>query len=346
MRFDFSAPFLQITPPDTNFGEAWEGLCCALIAAERPTHRIRRVASPDHGIDIFDETASEAFQCKASELGAAGTASTTSSVESLKRAVAHRAKTHWRKLTFATSGRFTAPALNEVTKAGEEFDLSVPASLDFLGPEHWEQCCQRHYDTVKDRFFYRVTVQELEVIDAFRKARYYPQYVSDYGNKISNSGGYHVIVTNNRTPIELDLPFSPDLTIKNCLDAAKELLSVGLEWTSFADLNTSAGPSVSLTIDRYAQPFNKKLSEIGLKSGDRIELWVKIVWREGEEDATPSTSDTYMALRLAWPDSLLLEHSSARDRGGLTVARKEALIQAMMWQATSRLASLTTRSGA
>ena len=346
MRFDFSSPFLQISPPDTNFGEAWEGLCCALIAAERPRHSIRRVASPDHGIDIFDETAAEAFQCKASELGAAGTMSSSASVESLKKAVAHRQGTQWQKLTFATNGRFTAPARDEVINTGAQFGLSTPDSLDFLGPEHWEQCCQRHYDIVKDRFYYRVTVQELEVIEALRKARYYPQYVAEYGKKITNSGGYHIVVTNNRTPVELDLPFSPDLTIKNCLDAVKELLGVGLEWTSFADLNTSAGPSVSLTIDRYAQPFNKKLSEIGLKSGDKIELWIKIVWREGEEDATPSSSDDYMALRFALTDSFLVGRSSSRNRREITVARKEALIQAMMWQATSRLASVAVQIGA
>jgi hypothetical protein len=114
-------------------------------------------------------------------------------------------------------------------------------------------------------------------------------------------------------------------------------------------LNTSSGPSVSLTIDRYAQPFkpfNKKLSEIGLKSGDKIELWIKIVWREGQDDATPSTSDTYMALRLSYGGLDSVAALVAANRGDLTVARKEAFIQAMMWQATSKLTAVSRRVGA
>jgi hypothetical protein len=124
MRFDFSASFLRITPPDTNFGEAWEGLCCALVSAERPGHRIRRDASPDHGIDIFDESVAEAFQCKASELGAGGTISASASVESLQKAVSHRRASGWHKLTFATSGRYTAPGREELIKAAAACGLS------------------------------------------------------------------------------------------------------------------------------------------------------------------------------------------------------------------------------
>lgn len=343
VRFDFSAPFLRITPPDTNYGEAWEGLCCELLAAERPGHRLSRVASPDQGIDILDEDTGDAFQCKAAELGAAGTISATSSVESLRKAVAHRNALSWQKYIFATNGRYTGTARDEILQAAAGLGLSSLKELDFLGPEHWEQCCERHYERVKNRFYYRVTVGELEVIEALRQARYRPQYVSEFSNKI-NKGSYRVVITNNRTPVELEIPFSPDLSVKNCLDVAKELLGVSLEWTSFADLNTSAGPSVSLTINRYAQEFGKTLSELGVNSGDKIELWIKIVWRDGSEDATPSTSDAYVALRYAWSDSFLLRPSL--DRGKLTVARKEALMQAMIWQATSKLASATTRGPA
>jgi hypothetical protein len=260
-------------------------------------------------------------------------------LESLRKAVSHRRSTAWQKLTFATNGQYTAPAREEVIKAAAELGLSSPAEIDFLGPEYWEECCGRNSEAIKDRFYYRVTVGELEVIEALRKARYYPRIVSEYANRISNAG-YRLIVTNNRTPVELDIPFAPDLTIENCLDAAKELLGLSLEWTSFADLNTSAGPSVSITIDRHAQPFAKKLSEIGVKSGDKLELWIKIVWRDGSDNATPSTSDTYMALRYAL-FTPLSQHAPA-DRGQITISRKEALLQAMIWRATSKLASSAT----
>lgn len=324
-------------PPDTNYGEAWEGLCCALLTAERPSHQLRRVASPDHGIDIIDDSNGDAFQCKAAELGAAGTMSAAASIESLTRAIAHRESSRWNRYTFATNGRYTATAREEIIGAATSFGLCASQDVDFLGPEYWEQRCVEHYDVVKDRFYYRVTLSELDVLDALRKARYYPQHISDYAHKIQNAD-YRIIVTNNRTPVELDIPFSPELTVENCLDASKELLGVSLEHTSFSDLNTSAGPSISLTIERHAQPFSKKLGEIGIKSGDAVEFWIKIVWRDGSEDATPSSSDLYMALRYAWTDSVMPQ---SRDRGQITVARKEALLQAMIWRATSKLTNTT-----
>jgi hypothetical protein len=338
VRFDFSAPFLRIVPPDTDYGQAWEGLCRELIAADRPGNRIRRTAAPDHGIDIFDDTAGEAFQCKAVELGAAGTVSASASLESLQSALRHRQASPWKRYVFATNGRYTEAARSEIVKKAAELGLDVSADLDFLGPDHWESCCERHYDRVKERFYYRVTVDEHEVVEALRKARYYPQYVAQYGERIRASG-YKVVITNNRTPVELEIPFSSDLTIKHCLDVARELLGISLEWTSFSDLNTSAGPSVSLTIDRHAQSFNKTLSEAGVQAGDKLEFWIKIVWREGERDATPSTSVLYRAYSYVWPEDGLrrMSANSARDRGELTIGRKEALLQAMIWQATARL---------
>jgi hypothetical protein len=123
---------------------------------------------------------------------------------------------------------------------------------------------------------------------------------------------------------------------------AKEILGISLEWTSFADLDTSAGPSVSLTIDGYSKGFSHKLSDIGLQSGDKIQLWIKILWRDGtKEDATPSTDKLYLALR--YRSCYDLSTSSGRsgrpprDRAQETVARKEDLIQAMIWSSAAGL---------
>jgi hypothetical protein len=353
VRFDFSAQFLKVRLPDKSFGEAWEGLCYALLACQLGTSDLMRLGPPDRGIDILHRSSGDAFQCKALEAGAAGNLPHPSSIESLANALKHRDGIRWNRYVFATNANYTGSGYESICKFARAAGLDDKMHLGFLGPAHWEDLCTKHYDHIRDRMDYRVSVEEKEVLEALRKERYFPQYITAYQQKIQQAG-YRIVVTNNRTPVELEFPFSPDLTVENCLDVAKNLLGISLEWTSFADLNSSAGPSVSLTIDGYAQTFSQKLSDIGLKSGDKIQLWIKIVWREGiKEDATPSTSSVYDAVRCElrfhradyalrlpadWAD--LLRDSTLgmhRNVGESTVARKEALIQGMIWSSLERL---------
>ena len=69
-------------------------------------------------------------------------------------------------------------------------------------------------------------------------------------------------MSNNRTPVELLIPFSGDLTVEQLVDVTKSLLGVTTGWTDFPDLQTSCEPTLSMTIDRVAQPFKMKLSEL------------------------------------------------------------------------------------
>src|SRR5947208_2857223 len=73
MRHSFSAEFLKILPPATNFGEAWENLCLCLLQAETGDTKIMRLGPPDRGIDIYRKRARAAYQCKSSERGTFGT---------------------------------------------------------------------------------------------------------------------------------------------------------------------------------------------------------------------------------------------------------------------------------
>ena len=341
MKFDFSSQFLRILPPDTNFGEAWESLCFALLSAERGVANLIRLGPPDRGVDILDRNSTEAFQCKASEAGASGSLSAQSSVDSLVMAFGHRDGMGWQKYSFATNANYTGPAYESICKSAREVGLDSKTDLGFFGPEHWDELCDKHYERVKNRMDYRISVDEKQVLEAFRQARYYDRNVNAFAEKIRQAK-YRVVVTNNRTPVELEIPFSPDLTVENCLDVAKEKLGISLEWTSFADLNTSAGPSVSLTINGYAQGFSKALSEIDLKPGDTLQLWIKILWQDGtKEDATPSTDKLYLALERysCYDRSAPVERIERipKDRTKETIARKEDLIQAMIWSSVAQM---------
>jgi hypothetical protein len=52
MRYDFSAQFIRISPPDTSFGDAWESLCYALTSADTEDRTLVRLAPPT-GVSIF-----------------------------------------------------------------------------------------------------------------------------------------------------------------------------------------------------------------------------------------------------------------------------------------------------
>lgn len=85
MKFDFSAQFLRINPPDTSFGDSWESLCFTLLDAELDDPSLIRLRPPDKGVDILHRNAHRAFQCKSSEQGAFGSISSNESVKSLNR---------------------------------------------------------------------------------------------------------------------------------------------------------------------------------------------------------------------------------------------------------------------
>lgn len=293
-----------------------------------------RLAPPDCGIDILDQHTREAFQCKAVEMGAAGTLSVKPSIESLSTAINHRAGIPWSKYLFATNGRYSGVAQTEIVKQAALLGLT-PETVQFLGPEFWVECCGRHFAQIKDRLHYRVTVEEIEVIEALKKARYFPQIITRYSDMIDRAN-YKIIITNNRTPLELEIPFSPEMSVENCVDVAKEMLGISLEWTSFDDLNTSAGPSLSLTVNGHTQGFSKKLAELGINSGDKVQLWIKIVWRDGLEDATPPPAD--VVFRYSELIASRTRATPVADRGKQTVSRKEEIIQSMMWQSIARFA--------
>jgi hypothetical protein len=344
MRYDFSSAFLIIKPPATSFGEAWEHLCTDLLAAEHGTEAMIEPTSPDHGVDIYNQKTHHAYQCKSSEQGTAGTIPPMQSIGSLQTAVKHRQLFPWMVYSFCTNAPYSASGMAKIRTAGEGLGLDKEA-IDFLGPQYWDEICSKYSDLVKDRFYYRVTANEKAVLDAFRNAGYYQQYVQEFAEKIRRQP-FSLVITNNRTPVEIEIPFSPDLTVENYLDVAKQLLGVTLEWTNYPDMGTAAGTSLSVTIDQYPQTFSKKIGELPINAGDPLQLWIKILWQERPHDSAPTEEKAGVAFMsranfLAFRDfevpSLMKSLLSSRDRESVTTRRQEALIQSLMWD---RLGSL------
>jgi len=71
-----------------------------------------------------------------------------------------------------------------------------------------------------ERFYYRVTLQELDVIGALKRARYYEKFISEARNELRETP-VKLHITSNRMLLEFELPFSKELTIENLLMFAR-----------------------------------------------------------------------------------------------------------------------------
>jgi hypothetical protein len=339
MYYDFSAAFLKVQPPDTNFGEAWESLCYALLKAELSEPSLVRLAPPDKGVDILSRASSSAFQCKSSEQGAGGTLSANGSVSSLQTAMANRASLGWDSYAFCTNANYSGSAHTTINEEAKRLGLAEE-KLDYKGPGHWDDLCRKHSSLVDDRFDFRVSASEKQLLDALKAGRYYDHYIQNFVDKMKQAQCV-LAVKNNRTPVEIEIPFSPELTVKNCVHAVQALLGVTLDWTNFTDLKTSAGPSISLTIDRVAQSFDKRLADLDIKPGDRLEFWIKLVWRDETQKDAESEEGHYRAMRMATAYDTVCRWDVGQltydQRRRATLGRAETLVQNMIWTAARKL---------
>lgn len=338
MKYDFSAQFLRVDPPDTSFSQAWESLCYALLDAELNDTSLIRLRPPDKGVDILHRSARRAYQCKSDERGAFGSLGSTESIKSLKAALAERESLNWNSYSFATNASYTGSAFTAIKGAALAMDL-VDEQIEFLGPEFWDKLCNKHTNVVVHRFDYRIPVTKERVAQAFENQRYFPKYVSQYISEIETSE-LVVRVKNNRTPVVLEVPFSPDLTVEHLVDVLKDLLGVSLDWTNYQDLGTSAGPSISLTIGRTPQTFDKKIGELPIKADEELQFWITIVWRdERSKDAGDAGKHMYAELltkRTVFTVTSrdMLTYAGREQR---TIERSEEIIETMIWNGVRTL---------
>ena len=335
MRFSFSAEFLKVKPPETSFGNAWEALCFDLLAAEHGMHGLQRLNAPDCGIDILRRLAETAIQCKSDERGMFGSLSATESVKSLKAAASVRLSIPWQHYQFASNANYTGNALKSIMEEATSLGIANK-NIEFLGPDYWDELCLKHFARVEDRFDVRITVTEAQVIEAFRKARYYDKYVEQYAALI-RQGNFVLTIKNNWTPVELEVPFSPELTVENCVDAVQHLLGVSLKWTNYADLGTSTGPSISIAVDRRGQTFRQTIGQVKALHPDQdLVFWITLVWKD-ETQGDGVAYDGMVPRYYLPPAKLERSQFSQSDRRRITLERAEIMIQAMIWDSARRL---------
>ncbi|WP_437960383.1 hypothetical protein WME76_48360 (plasmid) [Sorangium sp. So ce119] len=340
MKYIFNTQFLKVQPPATSFGDAWELLCLDLLRASDPDGDYLHLMPPDRGIDILHKSAAEAYQCKSDERGALGTIPAAPTVESLRTAVEHWNTFEWLQYRLATNAEYTGRGVEEILKVAEELGVGKRSIL-FLGPDYWSELCDQHLSKVQSRLDYRLFFTEEQTIDAFRKARYFEHKVKEYERLIKDKG-YVLDLANNRTPVRLQIPFSLDLTVEHCLDVAMSLLGLTLRREEYADLRTSASPSISITIDRVSQDFSKKLAEYTDEERQKLSLWITIVWSdELSSDTKRSTREMH-----EFVTGLRDVNIDYVDRRAMTIRRFERSLEETMWTAVLGVPSVTMRGGA
>jgi hypothetical protein len=332
MRYNFSSEFFHIIPPSTSFGKAWEAFCYDLLKAEFNDPSLQRFEAPDTGIDIWHKSTASVYQCKSDERGALGSLSANDSIQSLQAAVKFRKSLNWANLFFATNANYTGTAIKKILEESSSLGLTSE-QINFRGPEYWSDLCEKHFDKVAHYLDYRIKVTEEQVIEAFRKARYYDEYIKKFEKSISDST-FVLKIKNNRTPVELEVPFSPELSVENCVDAIQELLGVSLKWTNFSDLGTSSGPSISLSVNRKGQTFSQKIEDVEKSRGNEdLEFWITLIWRDETKCDGEDAKTVYNLSRLQY-NFLTLDRNTLNyeERRNITLERTERMIQTMIWK--------------
>jgi hypothetical protein len=326
MRYSFTSEFVKVVAPATNFGEAWELLCLHLLRADTGDKTILRLAPPDR---ILQQSTRTAYQCKSSERGVFGTIAAEPCIESINTAASARQSLGWEQYCLALNAPLTGSALAKVN--GEADSLCIPRPR-ILPAEYWSELCEKHGSVAEHFLDYRVLVSEAEVLTAFEKARYFDRVVQSAAQSL-HASPLRVELANNRTPTVLSIPFASDLTIEKLLDVAQQLMGIELDWVNFPDLGTSCGPSLSIAVGRKAQDFSRKLSELSDDERSRLQLWIKLVWKDELESKRGHIDGTKELFRMNL-EYFGLETGGARvrDRGRETLKRTEALIQTAMWR--------------
>jgi hypothetical protein len=342
VRYNFSAEFLRVLPPDTSFGEAWESLCYDLLLADNNDYSLQRLRHPDKGIDIWHKRKGLAYQCKSDQRGALGSLSAADSIDSLRTAVTARRTLSWTNYAYATNANYSGSAVAKILEEGEALQVTR-SEIEFHGPNYWSDLCERHYDKVAERLDYRICVTAEQVLEAFRKASYYDQLVSNAKKSMAESP-LVLKIKNNLTPVELQIPFSPELGVENCVRVVQELLGISLKWVNHADLGTSSGPSISLTINRRGQTFSQTIGELEKKRGSAdLEFWITVVWSDKPKDDGEDVQNLFRRTYLCLDhppltlDATLLTPANYADRQRMTLDRSRGLIQAMVWNAAANL---------
>ena len=146
-----------------------------------------------------------------------------------------------------------------------------------------------------------------------------------------------MVVKNNRNPVELKIPFSPDLTVENLVDAAQQLLGIRLEPINFSDIGTSARPVISLVVDRKKQAFKQTIREVQDNNPDKdFVFWITLVWKD-ETESDGDSGDRSMKFITLYDANLHRDQLPQADRKNKTLERAERLIQTMVWDSAAKI---------
>lgn len=273
MRYDFSAEFLRVVPPDKSFAEAWESLCEILLRSELDSTMLIRLRPPDLGVDILYRGEKKAFQCKSSERGIYGRIDAEESAKSLETAIKHKSALGWRQYSFATNADYTGAGYEKILLRARKKGV-LEKQLEFLGPAYWDQLCVEHSKIIEDRFDYRLSLSQKDLYEAVAKA------LPQVSLNISSQGtDRRIVLTNNLTELKLEHDFVGDLSVETYLKLVIELLGLGDLLHGTPSHYETFRPLFSLRAGGKELSLFVRLRDLSFQSGDTLEFHTKL----GEE---------------------------------------------------------------
>lgn len=353
MTDQFSLTFARKERLGHGFAWLWRDFCHELLNKALGASALVRTDRDTYGMDLFLPDSRVALLLVGVDEPSAQSPLPAAVRTAVDRAMACRSRHPWEQFVVGTNAQATPRSFQAITAAIKGTNLPEQA-LGLVGSTFWAELADNHEAVVSRWFDYRVVVPEAEVRAAFVAARYYDRYVREYEQKIA-AASFFVVLTSNRSPVELEVPFSPELTVKHLLDVAQELFGVELSASEYADMGTSASLRSSLRKDGVAQTFDKTLAEVPVRKGDSLQMFLQIRWRDaptlrgadspfvGFTEVEPLVARFNFTLGADSPLARVLDQAGKlpRDKGPATIARKARQVGSTMLRTAASLLEAT-----
>ncbi|MCC3261746.1 hypothetical protein [Paenibacillus polymyxa] len=271
MLYKLYPPFL-VVPEEQDFSDAWESFCFKILSLEKSKNNLHRRNPPEQGVDLYDTTDKIAYQCKSVESGKSGDFNVTQAVNSLKSALAIKDELGWNTYILCSNVNVSGSAENKLKE--------IFPDIIIKSQNNWESMCEKYSDKV-ERNFNRLVKIPSERVVASIKEEIYDSYSADLINKIEKES-YDIFLFTNRYDTIYKVPVSPDFSIGQLLNILRIFFKLP-ESKQISSEGISVSLNHSIMFNKKKQPLSKSLKEVGIKDGEVVTYWTKIIWKDNFE---------------------------------------------------------------
>lgn len=264
-------PFLYVAE-EQDFSKAWEHFCCKLLNIRNMTTEIYVRNPPEQGVDIYYPTKKISYQCKSVESGKSGDFNVTKALESIEAAKRIKNELGWEKYVLCTNVAISGSAEANLKKALPDIEIHSNS--------YWVQLCENNQLEVERNFRRLIDVPRPKVFDAIEN-RFLERYSEQLKTRIEKSA-FDVFLYSNRHDTTYRVPISDEFTCKDLLGIFREFFKLP-ESANISSEGINVSLSHAVVFNGAMVPLSKTVTEAGIRHGDVITYWTKIVWQDAEK---------------------------------------------------------------